>query len=203
MSQTILQWVAHYGYLAIFSLLMLGIVGLPVPDEWLLSLAGFLVFKGNLQLLPTVVAAFLGSACGISLSYALGRTLGLHLVHRYGHVVHLTSEKVNRIHHWYERIGRWSLTFGYFLPGVRHVTALIAGTSKLELPVFALFAYPGALIWSASFIGLGYFVGERWARVSERVHHHLMAASLIVVALALLYWLVQQKWRRVSSDART
>jgi membrane protein DedA with SNARE-associated domain len=33
MMATIMHWIAHYGYLALFGLLMLGIVGLPVPDE--------------------------------------------------------------------------------------------------------------------------------------------------------------------------
>ncbi len=47
-SVEILNWVTRYGYLGIFALLMLGIVGVPVPDELLLTCAGFLVFKGYL-----------------------------------------------------------------------------------------------------------------------------------------------------------
>jgi membrane protein DedA with SNARE-associated domain len=45
MMSTIVYWIAHYGYLALFGLLMLGIVGLPVPDETLLTFAGYLVFR--------------------------------------------------------------------------------------------------------------------------------------------------------------
>ncbi len=66
------QWIAQYGYLGIFSLLVLGIVGLPVPDETLLTLAGYLVYRGQLLLIPTVLAALLGSLCGITLSYSSG-----------------------------------------------------------------------------------------------------------------------------------
>ena len=43
--QMALRWIAQYGYLGIFFLLIFGIVGLPVPDEWLLVLSGYLVFK--------------------------------------------------------------------------------------------------------------------------------------------------------------
>jgi membrane protein DedA with SNARE-associated domain len=48
MEQHVLAWIAQYGYLAIFSLLVLGIVGLPVPDETLLTFTGYLVFRGHL-----------------------------------------------------------------------------------------------------------------------------------------------------------
>ena len=62
-------WITHYGYAAIFLLLMLGIVGLPVPDEALLTFVGYLSFKGDLQFVASLLTAFLGTACGITVSY--------------------------------------------------------------------------------------------------------------------------------------
>ena len=76
---TVLQWIGQYGYIAIFSLLVLGIVGLPVPDETLLTFTGYLVFQGHLSLGLAFLSCFAGSACGITLSYILGRTFGLTL----------------------------------------------------------------------------------------------------------------------------
>ena len=66
LENAVLQWVATYGYFAIFSLLVLGIVGLPVPDEFLLTGCGFLVFQGHLRLIPTFASALAGSACPAS-----------------------------------------------------------------------------------------------------------------------------------------
>jgi membrane protein DedA with SNARE-associated domain len=40
------HWISQYGYVGIFSLLMLGIIGVPVADEALLAFSGYLVFKG-------------------------------------------------------------------------------------------------------------------------------------------------------------
>jgi membrane protein DedA with SNARE-associated domain len=54
-------WITHYGYVAIFLLLMFGIVGLPVPDEALLTFVGYLSFKGDLQLVASLLTAFLGT----------------------------------------------------------------------------------------------------------------------------------------------
>jgi membrane protein DedA with SNARE-associated domain len=90
-------WIRHYGYWRIFSSLLLGIVGVPIPDEWLLTFAGYLVYKGHLQFLPTLASAFLGSVCGITLSYSFGRTAGSYVIGKYGHTVHLTAEKINQV----------------------------------------------------------------------------------------------------------
>ena len=119
---------------------MLGIVGLPVPDETLLTFSGYLIFSGHLRPGPALAAALAGSMCGISISYLLGRTFGAALLHRYGRYVHLTEERIAKAHEWFERAGRWGLTFGYFIPGVRHFTAYAAGMSELEPHVFAVFA---------------------------------------------------------------
>ena len=188
-----LQWVAQYGYVAIFTLLVLGIVGLPVPDEWLLTFAGYLICKGKLQLLPTIAAASLGSMCGISLSYGLGRTLGFYLIRKYGRFLHVTTGRLNQVHNWFERVGRWTLLFGYYVPGVRHLTAYVAGSSKLELPVFALLAYTGGFIWSLTFISLGYFLCEKWAGVTEKIERNLLISSAILLILFLAYFFL---WRK-------
>jgi len=189
------QWIAAYGYPAIFVLLVFGIVGLPVPDETLMTFTGYLVYAGHLKLAPAFLAAFGGSACGITISYILGRTFGIALIHRYGKYIHLTEERIQYAHNWFERVGRWGLTFGYFIPGVRHFTAYAAGMSNLEPHLFAVFAYAGAFIWASTFIALGYFLGERWESTSERIHHYLMIATGVGLVLALIY-LAYRRWRR-------
>ena len=192
-------WITQYRYGAIFVLLMLGIVGLPVPDETLLTFAGYLVFKQKLTFLPTLATAFLGSSCGITVSYACGRGLGLHLVRKVGPLLRLKPEHLSQVQTWFARWGKYTLIIGYFVPGVRHVTAFVAGSSKLPLPVFGLFAYSGALVWTSSFIGLGYLFGEEWAHLSDTLHRPLiMLAALISLALALYLLL----WRRRQTVAR-
>jgi membrane protein DedA with SNARE-associated domain len=180
---------------AIFSLLVLGIVGLPVPDETLLTFTGYLVYQGHLSLPLALLSAFAGSACGITLSYILGRTFGLKLIHRYGRYMRITEEHVERAHAWFRRAGHWSLTFGYFIPGVRHFTAYAAGMSDLEYPAFALFAYSGAAVWVSTFIGLGYLLGERWKAVEANIHHYMIGFTIAAIILVAAY-LVWRKWFR-------
>jgi len=154
---TFSQLIHHYGSFGLFFLLAIGIIGLPVPDETLLLLAGFLAAKGKITLFGIIFAAFSGSICGISLSYFLGRTLGYHASHRYGKYIGFTQAKLKRTHDWFEKYGKWLLLFGYYIPGVRHLTGLVAGTTKLDYRIFALFAYTGAICWSSTFLIIGYF----------------------------------------------
>ena len=195
MEQHVLAWIAQYGYLAIFSLLVLGIVGLPVPDETLLTFTGYLVFRGHLSLPLAFLSAFAGSACGITLSYTLGRIFGIILIHRYGRYLRITEEHVEKAHAWFRRAGHWSLTIGYFIPGVRHFTAYAAGMSELEYPTFALFAYAGAAIWAGTFIGLGYLLGERWKAVQQNIDQYLVGCAIAIIILAAGY-LAWRKWSR-------
>jgi membrane protein DedA with SNARE-associated domain len=195
MEQGILAWIADYGYFAVFTLLMLGIVGLPVPDETLLTFCGYLAFKGNFSLPLVFMAAWAGSTCGITISFYLGRIFGMGLIHRYGKYVHVTEDHIQRAHAWFERVGHWGLTFGYFIPGVRHVSAFAAGMSAVTPPRFALFAYSGGFLWVAAFLSLGYFLGERWETVEREVHHYLFVVTIAGVATLAAY-LIWRKWFR-------
>lgn len=195
MEQSILAWIAQYGYFAVFTLLMFGIVGLPVPDETLLTFCGYLVYKGEFSLPLVFFAAWAGSACGITISFYLGRTFGMGLIHRYGKYARIKEEHIQKAHAWFDRVGHWGLTFGYFIPGVRHVSAFAAGISEVTWPQFAIFAYSGGFLWVTVFLALGYFLGERWQTVERELHRYLMTLT-ICAAVAALGYFAWRKWRR-------
>jgi membrane protein DedA with SNARE-associated domain len=125
--------------------------------------------------------------CGITLSYTLGVTTGYYLLHRYGPRLGLTPQKLARVHAWFKRLGGLTLTFGYYVPGVRHLTAYVAGASKLEYRVFAAFAYAGSLLWTGTFLSLGYFLGENWPKGLSRERNVALAACAVAAGLVLLW----------------
>lgn len=183
----IFEWVSTYGYGAIFVLLLLGIVGLPIPDETLLVFSGYLIFKGTLRPVPAFLTALAGSWCGISLSYTIGRGLGKGAVSKYGRHLHLTEERLDKVHGWFNRVGHWALAIGYFIAGLRHLTAIVAGMSKLEFGSFAAYAWSGGAVWVLTFILLGFFLGEQWRSIAELVHRDVGYASLaLLLAIAVI-----------------
>jgi membrane protein DedA with SNARE-associated domain len=189
----VLGWVAHYGYAGIFGLLMLGIVGVPVPDETLLVFTGYLIFKHELEPLPAFAAGFLGSICGITVSYVLGRMLGLYVVTRLGRFLHVEPAHLDRVRAWYEGKGKYALVISYFVPGIRHLAAYVAGSSRLPLPVFAAFAYLGGLLWSGSFISIGYVLGDEWEQMSASIHRYLLIGAGVITAVIAIGFILMRR----------
>jgi membrane protein DedA with SNARE-associated domain len=185
--QQLLGWISHYGAWALFGLLALGVVGLPVPNETLLTLAGALIRKGELSLVPTLVAACAGNVSGATVSYLLGRFASKAFLHRNFHHGLVTLEK------WFERSGKWALAFGYFIPGVRHFTAIGAGSSEFPFALFARYAYGGAILWTVLFLGLGYFIGAHLPSSFHAIRNKTLFACLIG-ALAVVGYEIYRAW---------
>lgn len=196
MPASFLHWITQYGAAALSVLLFLGVFGLPVPDETLLTFAGVLVRRGELHFASAYIAAVLGSMGGITLSYAIGRTFGLGVVDRFGKWLHITRADLARVEGWFEHSGRWLLTFGYFIPGVRHFTAIVAGSSRLPVAVFARFAYAGAALWALTFMTFGWYVGPKWEEALEAAHRHLILVTVVAAIGGGIYLVAHRWWLR-------
>ena len=180
-------WLIHYGSFALFILLTVGILALPVPEETLMIIAGILMNHGKLQIPQTILAACMGSLCGITASYTLGRTAGHFLINRYGKWIGIGQEQIDKAHAWFERFGKWTLFIGYFIPGIRHFTGFSAGMTELHFRDFALFAYSGALIWVAIFLSIGYFFGHYWFSIFENFEIRIDDILTVVILVAIVY----------------
>lgn len=155
-NETLSLWILNYGNFTLFTLLALGIVALPVPEETLLVVVGYLISEGKLPLVGTALSALLGSIMGITVSYLIGKYIGHFLLKRRW----INPLHVQKAESWFERYGKWFLVIGYFIPGIRHVTGFSSGMATLPYTHFAPFAYCGALIWVTTFLTIGYFFGN-------------------------------------------
>lgn len=198
-NHTLHTWLIHYGSFALFILLTIGILALPVPEETLMVIAGVLMSHGKLQIPQTIVAAFLGSMCGITTSYVLGRTAGHFLILRYGKWVGIGQEHIDKAHAWFERFGKWTLFIGYFIPGIRHFTGFTAGTTSLDFREFALFAYSGAIIWVTTFLSIGYFFGNYWFAFFKNIEVNIDDILTVVIFLGFIYLIYYLKVKKPKS----
>jgi membrane protein DedA with SNARE-associated domain len=189
---TVLDFVTNYGYYGLFLSLVLGIVGLPIPDEILMTYCGYLVSQSVLNYWLTLLTALIGSMTGITISYWMGRRFGLPVVERFGRRIGVTEARLEKVNGWYSRFGKIVLMIGYFIPGIRHVTAFAAGMSRMKYPPFALFAYLGGFIWSFTFITLGKSLGVHWTQVTELTHRFVLWFLLVLalggIGAGVYYW---------------
>ena len=184
MEREVVGWLVRFGPPLLFFAQVLGIFGLPIPDELLLTVAGALVASGRLQLPATALAAIAGCLTGITLSYGVGRWVGMPVLHaRFAR----HRDVIERAESWFRKFGGWLLTFGYFIPGVRHVTAIAAGSGCFEYRRFAAFAYPGGILWCSLFLAIGYFAGDRWPEVVAAVRLHTGRIAVLVASALAVY----------------
>jgi membrane protein DedA with SNARE-associated domain len=102
----------------------------------------------------------------------------------------VNPDEIQNAEKFYNRYGKFALFVGYFIPGVRHLTAIFAGTSLMPYRTFALFAYLGGFFWTITLVSLGYFLGEKWRHVYMYSHRFIIPLVLLSIVVLIIgtYW---------------
>ena len=186
----------RWRYLAIFVIVILGNLGLPVPEEAVLILAGFLVWGGKLQLRPVLAVSIMGAIVGDNLGYWAGRHYGQTAIRRYGHHLFITEERFEVMQRFVERYGPMAVFVARFLPGLRFLAGPLAGTAGLRFPSFLVSNALGATVYVPIMVGLGYAIGlglgdyaEEFRRVVGEIEYAALIV-LIILSVGLLGWRV-------------
>jgi len=173
----------HWRYPAIFAVVILGNVGLPVPEETVLALGGFLAHRGDMHLPAVIAVGILGTVVGDNLGYWIGRRYGRDALGRYGHYVWVTRERLDRVSALMARYKVWAVFAARFVPGVRTLAGPVAGATGMAPPAFMVANALGAAIYVPCAVGIGYAVGFGVGQVIERFVGR--AEPLFIAAIAL------------------
>ena len=198
MSSTLLiHYITQYGYLGLYVILLVSILGLPIPDEFLLTFVGFMSFSGQLDPVLAIISSATGSMTGITIAYFMGRFFEEKVL---AHLKkHAGSERLKKVLSWYHKHGCKLLAVGYFIPGVRHLSGYVAGLSRLSYRNFAVFAYLGALAWTSLFIVLGRNLGSRWETILPIIHRYSILLGVISAVLFLAFYLLYNRHERLGA----
>jgi membrane protein DedA with SNARE-associated domain len=189
----LLLTIIGYSYIGIFTALALGIIGLPIPDETLIAFAGFLSFSGKLSFFLTLFVSFFGASCGITISYFLGKYGSIYISNKYPEKFTAYSSRLKEVGEIYNKYGEYALIMGYFIPGLRHFTAIFAGISNFPFWRFAQFAYTGAFLWTATFLAFGFFLGSEWYLVSHYSNRYLIPIIILLALALFLFFYLRKK----------
>jgi membrane protein DedA with SNARE-associated domain/membrane-associated phospholipid phosphatase len=170
---------------------MLELIIIPIPNEILMSYVGFVVYQGKLNLYLTILFGGLGGIIGVTISYWIGYKLGVPFFYKYGTKIHMGPEKIDKISKWNEKYGKRLLLFCYFIPGVRHLTSLFSGITKVPFKGYALYAYIGVYLWVGTFITLGKIFGPKWAQFHNESKTFILIACLLIAFVYLVYYLIK------------
>ncbi len=195
LTDTVSQVISDLGLLGLVALMFVENVFPPIPSEVVLPLAGFFVARGELSFVGVLFAATLGSVLGSILLYELARYGGRPFVLRYGSLLRVGPEELDRADAWFVRRGPIVVLVGRCIPGVRSLVSLPAGMLKMSRVAYILLTLVGSLIWNTALIGIGWILGEEWEKVSDVVGAVgtplLLVVLLILGAISVVWW-----WRR-------
>jgi membrane protein DedA with SNARE-associated domain len=191
----------HWGYLAVFVFVLLGNMGVPIPEDPVLAVAGYMVWQGQLRLAIVLAVGILGAVAGDNLGYWIGREYGQAAIERYGHWILITPERLQSARRFVTRYGSLGVFAARFLPGLRFLAGPLAGTSGLRPASFILANVLGAALYVPLAVGLGYAVGyglgpyliQLEQLVGEIEHIFLLGVPLC--ALIIMGWRALQAAR--------
>lgn len=187
--QSITGLLNHYGYIVLLVALILELIAFPLPGEVLMTYCGFLVNQQKLNWFLSIIIASAGAIIGVTISYFVGKILGVKFFKRYGHYIHLGPDKLDKTSIWFNKYGNRLLIVSYFIPGVRHITGYFSGTTKTSYKKFALNSYIGAILWTTTFISLGKVLGTNWGKYHSIISKYLIIGGLIISLIIIIVYL--------------
>ncbi|MFO1532400.1 MAG: DedA family protein [Thermoplasmatota archaeon] len=193
LSDTATHVLATTGYAGLLLLMAAESMVLPVPSEAVMPFAGVLVAQGKMSWAGAILASSAGSLLGSWLGYLMGQYGLTPLVRRYGKYVLLREHHLDGAHRWFERRGAVAIFVCRFIPGVRHVVSIPAGSARMPLRPFLAASLAGATIWNTFLLWLGWkFVQDAGAVAA--VKRNLDYVGLALLGLLVAY--VVYEWRK-------
>jgi membrane protein DedA with SNARE-associated domain len=163
-----------------------GVVGVPGSEPTMLF-AGFNVSEGHLGLVGIIVAGVIGDMIGASIAYTIGYWGREELVERHGNKLHISKQRLDRAHRWFERYGAPVIVVSRCIPFARAAFPYAAGVARMGYVRFAVFATIGSIIWISALGVLGDAVGNDWQNWRHNLEYvDYVAAALLVGAIAYL-----------------
>ena len=191
------QLIGHWGYVAIFMLVILGNMGVPLPEETVLLLAGYLVWQGELRLPIVLAIGILSAVVGDNIGYQIGRHYGQATIERYGLWVLGSVRRLECMRGFVTRYGPTGVFVARFLPGIRFMAGPLAGATGLEPVRFFVANVCGAALYVPLSVALGYAVGYGLGDYVNRLERAAGELARLVLTVAILTALALMGWRAV------
>ena len=185
--QTIVSTVGAWGYPGIFLLMALESSFFPFPSEVVMIPAGYLAYKGEMNLPLAVLSGIGGSLFGALFNYWLAVKFGRPFLLRYGRYVLVKEHTLQRMEDFFARHGHISTFTGRLIPAVRQYISLPAGLARMNLAVFSFYTSLGAGIWVTILAVLGYTLGHNEEAIRANLHLITLITLGAVAVIVLLY----------------
>ena len=197
---------AHMSYWSIGGLMAVESSFIPFPSEVVVPPAAYVVGVDSASALCVsehywvnvaliILVASLGAILGAVINYALSVWLGRLIIYKFadsrlGHMLLLSSEKIQRAEAYFNEHGKVSTFVGRLIPGIRQLISIPAGLARMNFGAFLGYTFLGASIWNTVLALLG-VVAKGNQDLIEQYSHELSIGILAVLALVVIWFIVK------------
>ena len=160
------------------------LVGLVVPGDTIVLVSSTAVV-GPVEFVSLVLVVILGSLCGESIGFALGRHFGPRIrASRLGR--RLGEKNWIRAENYLDRRGGIAVFLSRFLPVLHSLIPLTVGMSAMTYRRFMTWTIPASVLWAAAYVSVGSLAGGSYRELSDSLH----SAGYIFVGIIAIFILV-------------
>ncbi len=190
-SAILYSFIKSFGYIAIFVLMMLEGISLPVPSEVIMPLAGYFSATGLLFLPFAIIAGSIGNLFGILIDYYIAYYLGKDIIYNNIEKIHIKRTTLNAFDRWFERNGNIVVFTTRMVPVIRTIVSFPAGFARMDIKKFILYSFAGSLIWDIILALFGYY-----ALPSNNAILILLSTGIFIIALYIIYKLHSKSMKK-------
>lgn len=190
--------IAHYGYIGVFAILLLEMIGIPFPAETTLTISGFEWTKGLFAFVPLLLSAVVGNVLGSTIAYGIGHFLGRPVLVRFGRYVGITEKRLDKADQTFAKYRTTVVLFSKFIAGIRVLIPYLAGINRMPFILFTIYNVISALVWVALFITVGRYLEVAWSRYHALMHQYLLPGVIFILLIIGILAAIRLRRERAS-----
>ncbi len=194
MQETIINILNNFGYLGVFSLIMVENLFPPIPSELILLFGGFMTNYTKLTIFGMIIFSTLASLFGAIILYYIGKIFNKERLKKIisgkvGKVLRLKESDIDSSNKWFDTKGQKTVFFCRFIPLIRSLISIPAGMNEMPIKKYISYTLLGSLIWNSILIIIGSIVGENWINILSVLDIYskyiviLLGIALIVIVI--------------------
>ncbi len=175
-------------YSILLALMFLEALGLPVPSEVIMPLAGYFSSQGQYNLLGAIFVGTIGATIGSFLDYFIALFIGESVLLKYGKYIKLNQANLNKMYLWFNKYGIFTVFFSRFLPAIRALISYPAGLARMNLLKFFIATFAGQFLWNGTLAYIGFLFGRNYSAIVSQVDHitYIITIMLIITLIVVI-----------------
>jgi membrane protein DedA with SNARE-associated domain len=158
----------------------------PFPGDTVVLGGAVLAYLGGWNIPLLFTALLTGNLVGAAVDYTVGKKLlGEQQQQRFMAGHEHRRKTLQKILGWYRRFGPAVLILNRFLPGIRPLFFVAAGSAGFKLPVVLFYAAISGLAWTGLLVVLGFIIGDNLALLEHILHTYFYIVGVLVVLFTL------------------